>query len=324
MRRARRRFGIAGFGSAILAYALLCITAANAPLRAMPAAHKSLMPAHVSSQSTSPSAPGELVVHVDSRAGVAFTSEDRAEELYVDALEKVAAGHIEWARVTLRELVDRYPDAKVAALARLRLVEIDNGQRAVTKVPSASTTQSAAAALVRSPAWDRELRRNALVQARLRKDAGDRVFFGPGSSELGARARAALSAQASWLRHWREFEAAIEGNADDPGTESENLRLSEQRAEAVRKRLVEEGVDPARIAVVAMGRNDRLATCRDSACGAQNRRVVTLVFVPGTRKRLGLDPVESAEASGPVQSHSDVTSPIRRNALPAKPVGLTH
>ena len=128
----------------------------------------------------------------------------------------------------------------------------------------------------RSPSWDQELRRNVSIQSKLRIDAGDRVFFATGSAELGSRARSALAAQAKWLMRWHEFEAAIEGHADEPGSEQENIVLSEQRAEAVRDRLIQEGVEPSRIAVVPLGRSIPIATCADTDCRAQNRRAVTL------------------------------------------------
>ena len=140
----------------------------------------------------------------------------------------------------------------------------------------------------RSKGWDQELRRNASIQSKLRIEAGDRVFFSPGSAELGSRARNALAAQAKWLMRWHEFEAAIEGHADEPGTEQENVVLSEQRAEAVRERLIQEGIQPSRLAVVPLGRSIPVATCADTDCRAQNRRAVTLVFATGTRDRLGL------------------------------------
>ncbi len=145
------------------------------------------------------------------------------------------------------------------------------------------------------PAWEQELRRNASIQGKLRMEAGDRVFFAAGSAELGSRARDALTAQAQWLKRWHEFEAAIEGHADEPGTDADNLKLSEQRAEAVRRRLVEEGVEASRLAVVAWGRTQRIATCPEPDCGSQNRRAVTLVFASGTSERLGLSGVANAE-----------------------------
>ncbi len=89
---------------------------------------------------------------------------------------------------------------------------------ALSDVPLVPAAQPA-----RSRAWDQELRRNASIQSKLRIEAGDRVFFSPGSAELGSRARTALAAQAQWLMRWHEFEAAIEGHADEPGTEQENI-----------------------------------------------------------------------------------------------------
>jgi outer membrane protein OmpA-like peptidoglycan-associated protein len=159
------------------------------------------------------------------------------------------------------------------------------------------------------PVWDQELRRNSAIQSRLRKDAGDRVFFSAGSAELGGRARMALSAQAAWLNRWREFEAAIEGHADDPGSEAENVALAARRAQVVRRRLIDEGVAPARLAIVAQGRARRVATCTDRACAAQNRRALTMVFTPGTRERL-------ERASGPIAEALD-QSPAGSLQLPA-------
>ena len=158
----------------------------------------------------------------------------------------------------------------------------------------------------------------------LRNEAGDRVFFSAGSAELGTRARSALAAQAQWLNRWREFEVAIEGHADEPGTDAENLQLSATRADAVRQRLLAEGVDARRLVVVAQGRSQRVAICADPDCNAQNRRTVTLVFTTGTAARLGLsDPPATAQLKG--------TEPGTLAATPAAPrrsaeerVGVAH
>jgi peptidoglycan-associated lipoprotein len=147
----------------------------------------------------------------------------------------------------------------------------------------------------RGPAWEQELRRNSAIQSKLRREAGDRVFFSAGSAELGSRARSALAAQAVWLKRWHEFEAAIEGHADEPGSDRDNLDLSLQRAQAVRQRLIEEGVDASRVAVVPLGRTERLASCEEPDCRAQNRRSVTLVFASGTRGRLNLTDAPQAQ-----------------------------
>ena len=241
-------------------------------------------------------------------------------ELYLDGVEKLAAGHRDFARQTFEQLVARYPTASVAEDARRQLGElyrsgssdaaIGDARPALSIAPPDTTGSITAPALsdidatppdlraVRSPSWEQELRRNVSIQSKLRVDAGDRVFFATGSAELGSRARSALAAQAKWLMRWREFEAAIEGHADEPGSEQENIVLSEQRAEAVRDRLIQEGVEPSRIAVVPLGRSIPIATCADADCRAQNRRAVTLVFATGTRERLGLVDSRAPRAAG--------------------------
>jgi outer membrane protein OmpA-like peptidoglycan-associated protein len=227
-------------------------------------------------------------------AGEAYGPEQRAQELYLDAMEKLDAGRLAWAEKTFEALIAQFPQSTAATLARRQLGALYRGRPGgasaggeVSRVVTPAEPVPAPA-VTSSPAWEQELRRNAPIQARLRNEAGDRVFFGSGSAELGSRARAALIAQAQWLNRWHEFEAAIEGHADEPGSEEQNLRLSEARAEAVRRRLVEEGVEPSRLAIVALGRTHRLAICAETDCAAQNRRAVTLVFASGTRERLGL------------------------------------
>jgi len=257
-----------------------------------------------------------------------FGPEQRAQELYLDGMEKLEAGRRAWAKTTFEDLIARFPDSTAAALARRQLGTLNrSGTAQAATVPGARVETAAApagvaAAIGASPLWDQELRRNASIQAKLRSEAGDRVFFSAGSAELGSRARVALSAQAQWLIRWHEFEAAIEGHADDPATEDENRKLSEARAEAVRRRLVDEGVEASRLTVVAQGRTRRVATCAEPACAAQNRRVVTLVFASGTRERLGLTalPVAAVMDQPAAQSLSPATS--EQTPVPVEPVGV--
>ena len=245
---------------------------------------------------------------VAQNSGSNFGREERAEELYLDALEKLDADLGGPAQNILADLIAKYPTTKAASLARRRLSElgVDDVRKAdvisIGAVPpvAAARGKPATVAIGRGPLWEQELRRNSSIQARLRVDAGDRVFFSPGSAELGSRAMSAIAAQAHWLNRWREFEAAIEGHADESESEQEDLRLSRERAEAVRRRLVLEGVAPGRLAIVAQGHTVPVAVCKAPECRAQNRRVVTLVFVGGTHKRLGLDAEPVAETLGDV------------------------
>jgi peptidoglycan-associated lipoprotein len=110
-----------------------------------------------------------------------------------------------------------------------------------------------------------------------RMSVGDRVFFADRSVELSARARAALEAQAHWLKRKPGLIIIVEGHADDSGTSDDNMALSRQRADAVRQRLIELGVATDRIRVTAFGRDQTVADCTGSLCAAQNRRAVTVV-----------------------------------------------
>jgi outer membrane protein OmpA-like peptidoglycan-associated protein len=109
---------------------------------------------------------------------------------------------------------------------------------------------------------------------------GDRVFFGEGSTELGSRARAALEAQAAWLKRHGSLPVTVEGHADDMGSINHNLDVSWRRAEAVRRRLIESGVAADRIRIVGFGRERRIAECAMPGCAVQNRRVVTVIGGP--------------------------------------------
>jgi outer membrane protein OmpA-like peptidoglycan-associated protein len=116
--------------------------------------------------------------------------------------------------------------------------------------------------------------------AEFQSQVGDRVFFSDASAELGSRGRLALEAQAAWLLRNRELSVVIEGHADDAGDIAHNIEVSRRRADAVRRRLIQMGVAPERIRIVAYGRERLIAECAAAGCAAQNRRAVTIIGPP--------------------------------------------
>lgn len=78
----------------------------------------------------------------------------------------------------------------------------------------------------------------------------------------------------------------LSGHSDSKGDDRVNLRTSRQRAEAVRDYLVEKGIDPARIRVIALGETRPLVPnahpdgSDDPAARARNRRVEVGVALP--------------------------------------------
>ena len=116
--------------------------------------------------------------------------------------------------------------------------------------------------------------------ADFQSQVGDRVFFSDASAELGSRGRVALEAQAAWLVRYPNLSVIVEGHADDAGGIDHNLEVSQRRADVVRRRLIQMGVAPERVRVVAFGRARPIAECPAAECAAQNRRAVTVIGPP--------------------------------------------
>lgn len=193
------------------------------------------------------------------------------------ALGLFAAGDRGGGQRALEVLVADWPRSAEAGHARRTLAELYR-QEPVAATPAAATAHATAPAI--SEGWTAVVRRDAGLDRRFILEAGDRVFFGLGSADLGARARTVLTTQARWLEARPTIFAVIEGHADEPGSEAENLAVSQKRAEAVRDRLIEEGVGPDRVRAMGLGRSQRLAECDEPECAAQNRRVVTAIYSP--------------------------------------------
>lgn len=80
----------------------------------------------------------------------------------------------------------------------------------------------------------------------------------------------------------------IGGHSDAGGNDAVNLRISQQRADAVKDWLVQHGVDPDRITTVAFGEQNPLAPnalpdgSPDEQGRATNRRAEVLIEVPAS------------------------------------------
>ncbi len=210
--------------------------------------------------------------------------EEQANRLWAAARESQRNGDVQAAERQLRRLVREHPDTYAALdgqreLARLRERRRANiGSRHGLGVPPRQEAEADREMSSATPVagWQTAVKpdtsdiREALIEA-----AGDRVFFEEGSARLSTRARDVLKKQARWLGLQSQIEVRIVGHADDRGTSEHNMRLSHDRAVAVRKRLIGYGVSPKRLHVFSHGRAQPIAICTVSTCAAQNRRVVT-------------------------------------------------
>lgn len=82
-----------------------------------------------------------------------------------------------------------------------------------------------------------------------------------------------LDILAQILSEYPEAIAIIEGHTDNTGTAEHNKTLSQERADAVKKYLVDKGVDPIRLTSVGYGQERPIADNNTTAGKAKNRRV---------------------------------------------------
>ena len=106
---------------------------------------------------------------------------------------------------------------------------------------------------------------------------GDRVLFEVDQSNLTPTATATLDGQAQWLMRNSDYNAVIEGHADEQGTREYNVALGARRANSVQEYLITKGVAANRLKVVSYGKERPIEICSEEACYAKNRRAVTVI-----------------------------------------------
>jgi len=100
------------------------------------------------------------------------------------------------------------------------------------------------------------------------------ILFGSGSAKIvGKQSFAILDDVAQALRDapWIK-KIRVEGHTDSLGKDTANLRLSQQRADAVKAQLLRRNIDPGRIEAVGFGETQPIGPNNTKAGRAQNRR----------------------------------------------------
>jgi len=99
------------------------------------------------------------------------------------------------------------------------------------------------------------------------------LLFDTGSSALSAGAYQRLRSLADTLKRYPDSNIVVKGHTDSTGDESYNLRLSEERADNVRRYLVGEGVGSHRATAIGYGEAFPMTSNSTPAGRQQNRRV---------------------------------------------------
>lgn len=108
---------------------------------------------------------------------------------------------------------------------------------------------------------------------------GDRVLFEVDQSVLTATGKSILDGQAKWLMANSDYNAVIEGHADEQGTREYNLALGARRANAAKEYLQAKGVAASRVKFVSFGKERPIEICSEESCYTKNRRAVTVISV---------------------------------------------
>jgi outer membrane protein OmpA-like peptidoglycan-associated protein len=119
------------------------------------------------------------------------------------------------------------------------------------------------------------------------------VLFDFGKYTLKPEAREKLAKASGILLAYPGLKIQLEGHTDSVGSDDYNQKLSEDRADAVRGYLVDQGVPADTVAAIGLGKANPIAS-NDTAAGRQKNRRVDMVV---TGAPIGIDPGAAPAAS---------------------------
>src|SRR4051794_13375788 len=134
------------------------------------------------------------------------------------------------------------------------------------------------------------------------------VYFAFDKATLDASARRVVAMAADEYKRTGAAQVAVTGYADKAGRPAYNQRLSERRAEAVRRELERDGVESSAVQVAAEGENDPAVPTADGVPEARNRRVVIAMPQPAPPPA----PPPAVAAAPPVMAEPATAPPPER------------
>ena len=99
------------------------------------------------------------------------------------------------------------------------------------------------------------------------------ITFITDSADINSGFYATLNSVAKVLKKFDDSTVMVSGHTDNTGSDSYNLTLSQNRAQAVASYLEGQGVKYRRFEIMGMGKSNPIASNGSSAGRAQNRRV---------------------------------------------------
>jgi outer membrane protein OmpA-like peptidoglycan-associated protein len=225
------------------------------------------------------------------RAEQAFS--DRASKETVDHLAYMTKQKVVIAEETASSLASQEIVASASAerdklRLAMRTAEADAAHRDLASAEAGQERQ--AAALAAAEARERDLQRQLEELDAKKTDRGmvltlGDVLFATDESELKGGAVSNLGKLASFLNEYQDRTVIIEGHTDSVGSEDYNLGLSQRRADAVRRYLMNQGVSANRLSATGMGKGSPVASNETATGRQQNRRVEVIIANESTASR---------------------------------------
>ena len=100
----------------------------------------------------------------------------------------------------------------------------------------------------------------------------DNVLFDVGKSSLRASSYRELDELVELLKLKEQMTIELAGHTDNQGSDESNLKLSQARADVVKKYLISKGIDASRITSVGYGESQPVADNETAAGRQENRR----------------------------------------------------
>jgi outer membrane protein OmpA-like peptidoglycan-associated protein len=100
----------------------------------------------------------------------------------------------------------------------------------------------------------------------------DNVHFDFGKASLRSESFPELEEVVGFLKNKEDIRIEIAGHTDNVGTDADNLKLSQQRADAIRSYLLKKGIPPARVTAKGYGASQPVADNTTDSGRQLNRR----------------------------------------------------
>lgn len=184
--------------------------------------------------------------------------------------------------------------ASVAALALSACGKQQSGQSEVARAqPQAMTAEALSPPEFNQQLQDRLGKLEAMQGAQGWTVALPSARFAAGQEAFEPADPARIEQIASLLKERSDVQVIVQAFTDSRGSDSTNLKVSQGRADAVRKALLDRGVDAARVRSEGRGEDQPVAS-NDSAEGREQNRRVEIVFSDAQGRFAAADQAHSA------------------------------